>query len=262
MIVINTNNVLQDLDRFGVEYFFSFILTSKTPISIGGGGDLFGLDNAVVRLRGRPYIPGSSLKGVLRSQAERITRSIYGEEAVCSILNPETEKSRKASNGDSYRPCIVCSIFGGPTIASRTKVYNAEIKDVDNGRGRRLTNVIRRVSIDRITGAQAKGRLFDVEYIVPELEFEWFISIRNIELLERTEDPYFSRTVDIVNYLIRGILTEGIEVGGKRSVGFGFLQVKKGGFSVEERRIQHTDKGIVLQRTDVTQKYMVMLGLD
>ncbi|MEM0030479.1 MAG: RAMP superfamily CRISPR-associated protein, partial [Candidatus Nitrosocaldus sp.] len=222
--------LLHDFDRFVVEYLFKFILISEMPISIGGGNNLFGVDKPIVRLNNKPYIPGSTLKGVLRSHAERFVRSIYGdsEENVCNILSKtelERKKSKDSQGDNNYQPCIICEIFGGPTIASRIKIHNAEV--VDNGR--MLTSTIRRVSIDRITNAQARGRLFDIEYLLPKIEMKWTLSIENIELLTDIDklDERSKKIINVIEYLIKSILTQGIEVGGKRSIGYGLLKVKE-----------------------------------
>ncbi|GIU71804.1 MAG: hypothetical protein KatS3mg003_1283 [Candidatus Nitrosocaldaceae archaeon] len=64
---------LYDFDEFKKEYIFEFMLVNETPLSIGSGHDPSGiLDNPVVRMDNKPYIPGSSLKGVFRSTVESI----------------------------------------------------------------------------------------------------------------------------------------------------------------------------------------------
>lgn len=257
-----SNSCIYDLDKFIVEYSFSFILVNKTPISIGGSTDIFGIDNAIVRLKDKPYIPGSSLKGVLRSSAERFARSIYGEnnETVCNILNPKIELERKEKDANNYRPCLICEIFGGPTIASRIKVSNAELKEDYK---KKVTDMIRRVSIDRITNAQAKGRLFDIEYVIPEQEFKWSLVIENIDLLRETTDERSKQLINIINYLIGNILKYGIEVGGKRSIGFGLLTAKLDEFKVYKSEIKE-ERGIkeLIEGNDVTDAYRRRLGIE
>ncbi|MCS6767735.1 MAG: RAMP superfamily CRISPR-associated protein [Candidatus Nitrosocaldus sp.] len=264
-----SNSCIYDFNKFVVDYSFSFILKSSTPISIGGSSSLFGVDNAIIRLRDRPYIPGSSLKGTLRSNAERIARSMYGddESIACNILDPNIEKKRKEAYKDNYQPCIICEIFGGSTRASRLKVYNAELIDSN----KKLTETIRRVAIDRITGAQSKGRLFDIEYLVPTLEFKWSIRIENIELLADNIDERSRKVIDLFNLLIGTILHEGIEVGGKRSVGFGVLKVKRkegkeGEIAEDAFRVSkytmEDEKGIkIIKEKDVTNEYRRRLTL-
>ena len=65
---------------------------AESPIHIGAGGESFDpiqVDNAVIRdSRGNPYIPGSSLKGVLRSYMETLLNSnIDNRYSSCFIVN-------------------------------------------------------------------------------------------------------------------------------------------------------------------------------
>lgn len=54
-------------------YVLSGILKMKTGLHIGGGSETFATDSPVIRdSHGRPFIPGSSFKGVLRSSVEKI----------------------------------------------------------------------------------------------------------------------------------------------------------------------------------------------
>ncbi len=249
-------------DKFVVEYQFNFKMVSKTPISIGGGNNILGIDNAIVRLNNKPYIPGSSLKGILRTYAEKLIRALYGEDEtlVCNIL-ADTERKRKENmekekKDHEYKPCITCEIFGGPTIASRIKVHNAMIVDD----AKKLTETVRRVTIDRVSGAQSKGRLFDVEYLLPEIEMDWSLSFENIELLKDINEvgERSKRILTVINNLISTILTQGIEVGGKRSIGYGQLKVKEL-VKVIEYRVNREQ--ILLEGRDVTQEYIRRIGV-
>ena len=61
---------------FNVEYIIDYDLRVVAPLAIRSAGSPYGaIDNPIVRIRygekELPYIPGSSLKGVFRSEAER-----------------------------------------------------------------------------------------------------------------------------------------------------------------------------------------------
>ncbi len=94
---------------------------------------------------GQPYIEGSSLKGVLRSRAEFILRSL-GEPA-CDGTGPGCDD------------CLVCMLFGSRGRRGSLSVRGAPIE---------LARVERwpHVAIDRITGGAAEGRLFEEEVVV------------------------------------------------------------------------------------------------
>ena len=59
------------------KFYFTSILSVETGIHIGGGGErlqIGGLDHPVIRapMTRQPYLPGSSIKGKLRSILERL----------------------------------------------------------------------------------------------------------------------------------------------------------------------------------------------
>jgi len=66
-----------DFDRIKYVYIVEGYLLNTEPLRVGkGAGELGEVDLPVIKLPdGKPYIPGSSLKGVLRSTAEVIARS-------------------------------------------------------------------------------------------------------------------------------------------------------------------------------------------
>jgi len=66
-----------DFDRIEYVYIVEGYLLNTEPLRVGkGAGELGEVDLPVIKLPdGKPYIPGSSLKGVLRSTAEIVARS-------------------------------------------------------------------------------------------------------------------------------------------------------------------------------------------
>jgi CRISPR-associated protein Csm3 len=79
------------LDKFHNKYIVKGVLVAQTPIHIGAGEEGFDpiqADNAVIRdSSGDPYIPGSSLKGVLRSYMETLLKS-SGKDILDKNCNP------------------------------------------------------------------------------------------------------------------------------------------------------------------------------
>lgn len=125
------------------------------------------------------YIPGSSLRGVLRSHAERLVRSINEDEAchviTKSCLPKQNLEGAKLSGEDAYKKsCFTCRLFGNTGIASRAKVGDFYPT------GRLLTEVRPGVAIDRVTSAVAQGP-FQME-MVTDGEFLGVITLRNFTL--------------------------------------------------------------------------------
>lgn len=121
------------------------------------------------------YIPGSSLRGVIRSHAERLVRSIDPQKACDPLRLTQNEDPSRSSNflGACLSPatlgkdvpvdrfsgqtayklsCFTCRLFGNTGIASRIRVGDLYPSD-----GAPLTDVRHGVAIDRVTGAVAQG---------------------------------------------------------------------------------------------------------
>jgi len=82
----------------------------QSPFRVGSGlGFAWKLDHLAVRdARGLPYIPGSTLKGLLRHACQRLAltlaRDSYGK--ICQTM----EHVRPCLPGEE--PCIICRLFG------------------------------------------------------------------------------------------------------------------------------------------------------
>ncbi len=86
------------------------VLRARTGLLIGasqGGMEIGGVDKYVVKdARGRPFVPGSSLKGKLRSLSERLENrrlSSKGEVRIHTCESP-----------DEFSTCYTCHLFGLP----------------------------------------------------------------------------------------------------------------------------------------------------
>lgn len=126
------------------------------------------------------YIPGSSLRGVVRAHAERLLRTIDDRlacsvEATKSCLRKAGVKENEASARDVYyAACYACRLFGSTGMASRVQMGDlyptlAPLSESRFG-----------VAIDRITGAVAVGP-FDLE-VVTDARFEGRIVLRNFTI--------------------------------------------------------------------------------
>ncbi len=162
-------------------------LRPQTPLLIQSG-EATGLDPSLpdmqfVRTR-RPdgeviYIPGSSFRGVLRSHAERLVRSV-NENAACRVteqncLQKQNLKEAELDGQQAYtKSCYICRLFGNTGIAARLKVGDFYPN------GPLLTEVRHGVAIDRVTGAVAHGP-FQME-TVTDGEFSGVITLRNFTL--------------------------------------------------------------------------------
>ena len=95
-------------------------IKTETGLSIGGatvGLDIGGMDNPVIKTaEGKPYIPGSSLKGKMRSLLEKANGLATDDKRIYVVPN---EISIHMCNEPE---CVVCTIFGRTT---REKPYSS-----------------------------------------------------------------------------------------------------------------------------------------
>jgi CRISPR-associated RAMP protein (TIGR02581 family) len=143
-----------------------------------GGADPSVPDMQFVRSGGQVYIPGSSLKGVFRSYAEKIARTVN-----VKCCNPFDDtfcgkKLEKQNNGGVIykQSCFICRVFGSTAAASRIKFNDAYLPNGQNP----LTETRTGVAIDRVLGSVAHGP-FDFE-VVTKGAFKTIIHLRNFEL--------------------------------------------------------------------------------
>jgi len=115
-------------------------------------------------------LPGTSLRGVLRAQAERILRTLRADGACdpakgCAAKATQAEKAAgadrtralQAGRAEDAKRCLACRVFGNERVASPLRIA---VKQEDGGgsRGQPFDHV----AIDRFTGGAAMdGRKFD-----------------------------------------------------------------------------------------------------
>jgi CRISPR-associated RAMP protein (TIGR02581 family) len=227
----------EDFDKFKVRYGVEGEIVNETPIRIGSGGrqEFGSVDNPVITLpiggRERPVIPGSSWKGVMRSEAERFVNSSpeIGKERgwefwrACDIF--EVTSNPDIRREEEKNPCIVCRIFGNTGVASHVHFFDSLPK------GDAPLQVIRRVAIDRITAGQSPGRLFDVQIVPPKTRWDFRMRIINIEM--KPEDPRGF----LLSYLFKQLL-DGIQIGGGKSIGYGLMVLIPDTVKVKKMKIE------------------------
>lgn len=197
-----------------VEIRFTIIPAGPILIKAGeGGADPTRPDMEFVRTHydGRPdvpYLPGSSLKGMLRAHCERIMRTLQEtppDDAPPFSCNPVKDghqwgrddfacnkyfdKSRKeiehlARDGQPEgaiihrRSCFICQLFGNTAMAGHLRTADAYPADMDAVR----TEERNGVAIDRVFGSVAVGP-FQLE-VVTEGEFATRLFLKNFTVAQ------------------------------------------------------------------------------
>lgn len=171
----------------------SVILHTKSPLIIRSAqGKLLNptqLDMQCIKSRyqGKDtvLIPGSSLKGVIRSRYEKIVHllggkccDIFDHNKCCHKPKEWNKKSYQEQGEYVYQNmCPACKLFGSLDIASR--IYFADSYPV----GECILGERAGVGINRITGAAQKGALYDFE-VVEDGSFQVEITLKNYELYQ------------------------------------------------------------------------------
>lgn len=118
-----------EYDSFKNRWEIKGTLILETPLHIGAGqcDEAQEQKQSTILIwkdslgRELPYIPGSSLKGVLRSNLERLLRT-FSENGCCLSVNGE---EREPCCGT----CVVCQMFGSPEGGSSITVRDAHVSE-------------------------------------------------------------------------------------------------------------------------------------
>jgi CRISPR-associated RAMP protein (TIGR02581 family) len=160
------------------------------------------------------YVPGSSLKGALRSHAERLLTSVG--EPVCDVFSKDSscQKSGRGAPSDVFAAsCRACRTFGSLQVAGRARVGDAYPTEATWDAANQ-TEMRNGVGIDRRTQSAKGGALFDVE-VVTSGRFEACLDLQNYELWQ------LALCLQAVDDLGEGML----QVGGLKSRGAGSVRL-------------------------------------
>lgn len=140
---------------------------------------------------GRPYIPGSSVKGAWRAYTESVLRTIQaqhnlGHKLACQPISEELRclpkdnvKSLKdkadADRALRQASCWTCRIFGNGQIASKVMIKDLMIDEASFLR----TEVRDGVAIDRDSARAADGFKYNFEAVPAGARFEMEILVEN-----------------------------------------------------------------------------------
>lgn len=206
-------------------------LVLKTGLHIGGGDTemrIGGIDNQVVKdaLTGLPYIPGSSLKGKMRSLLEW----------KLGLVNPESQgkpfsfKQLQLNEVDSDKGALL-RLFGGAPDKDHDDKINAIgptrlafwdcplnanwKKDTLDARNLLATEAKTENSIDRISGVAANGAIRQTERVIAGAEFDFRLNLKVVD------------GEDLLPLLLQGLaLLQADSLGGSGSRGYGKIEFK------------------------------------
>jgi len=151
--------------------FITFDIEAVTGLHIGGsdtGIEIGGVDKTVIRepLTNRPYIPGSSLRGKMRSLLEKYHGLVQNQRIGQGYIHScGAEEKNEGKARQDYQNCDVCQVFGVPGERKFATPTRLIVRDVHLSQGSAqdleqsgrtdlpYTEVKTEVSIDRVTSA-------------------------------------------------------------------------------------------------------------
>ena len=212
------------------------VLTAVDPLHIGGGyqygTDLINADGAVLKdAAGNPVIPGSALKGVVRTKFETILRA--AGITVCDPFNDKDEncltrakavriKQEKLPPAQQAEKlyqasCDVCRLFGNRQFAGKLHFKDCcYLGDAPCRFEKRECT-----GVDRVTGSVAMKAKHTFEIIPKGTQFDFVLIVEN---LAQEQERYLALILDIL--CGKGITDEDfLTVGGKSTRGLGRIRL-------------------------------------
>ena len=200
---------------------FRGTMVVKSGIHIGGndsGTKVGGCDNPVIRnpLTNDPYIPGSSIKGVLRSMAEKMPAY-----------------ANKIHNGKpcgcGQERCMVCKLFGAhmnmqaasgePRLIVRDMSLNANFLDKVTASGGSRSDIVElktSTMIDRSTNTASNRSLRNMERVAAGTVFDCSFTIKVMDKDKEEE------IIEFFKKLLK--MVEATGIGGKVTSGSGQVE--------------------------------------
>ncbi|MCX7679132.1 MAG: type III-A CRISPR-associated RAMP protein Csm3 [Spirochaetes bacterium] len=191
-----------------------------TGLHIGAGSETIeigGIDNPVIKdpRTGLPYIPGSSIKGKMRSLLETSEKKFGGK-----------DKDKNGPCNCGKIDCLICKVFGNTNKDSKTGITRAVFRDcflddesirMLNERNLTATEAKMENTIDRIRGTAYNPRT--TERVIAGLSFDFEIALR---ILSGDDEK------QIKEFIKKGLnLLQMDALGGSGSRGYGKIKFDK-----------------------------------
>ncbi len=235
-------------DTLRARYRLTAQLVTVSAVRVGAGKatDISASDAPIMRDgRGRPFLPGSSLKGALRAGLERVLRAIDAPQLkTCDPLDRDRScsarlqkmKTERQKQGDPAKAdltpdeieaglCVVCALFGSSFFAGRLLVRDLSAAgDADV-----FPEVRDGVGLDRDLRKAAPGIKYDFECLPPGTTFQ--LEVR----LENPTDTHLALTLKALELLHEGHIL----LGGLTSRGLGRVELR-------DQKLERTDAAALL----------------
>ncbi len=174
-------------------------------------------DAVHITSRGKPVLPGTSVKGAIRQRAKRIINTLggNGEQLVKELFGDVDKKTKEK-------------------IKSRVIVEETEIRNA-------VPEIQHRIKIDRFTGGTIKTALFDTMPLWPVNGEKEMVHIRLT--IKGGREGYKDWEAGLLLLILKDLWNEDLAIGGEKNIGRGVLR----GLGAE---ISFKDKKVVITRKD------------
>jgi len=215
-----------DLDKLEVLTIIKGLLINESPLRVGVGREPplgSAVDTAVLRVRFaddnlKPFIPGSSLKGALRSLSEAIVRA-RGEPVHSPWDYSKAEEEARNSNF-----CLICGLFGSTELASHVRIYDAyPVEEAP-------TFIKTGVGLNREFRGAQPGILYTEEFVIPGVRWRFRMDVLNVYVFPEPRDERGNLLRQVIDLLSKGL----VQVGARKTVGYGLIRLEKARYEVYE----------------------------
>ncbi|MCA1592682.1 MAG: RAMP superfamily CRISPR-associated protein [Acidobacteria bacterium] len=178
------------------------------------------------------YLPGSSLKGVLRSHCERLARTVQNagrSDLSCDPLgekkcSKQFEDDKSLTGAQKHKQsCFICRLFGNTSLASHFQIADAYPQITDaHPLGEWRTEERNGVAIDRVFGSVVPGvGPFNYETVTSG-EFLTTLHVRNFTLAQ----------IGLLALALRDLAAERVRLGFAKSRGMGLVTARVDEFTM------------------------------
>lgn len=223
-------------------YTFRIQLKNVTPIHVGGNSeDAVTSKNPIMRIseNGTPFIPGSTIKGLMRTASERLGHLFFDREPcyldrdhACAPHKKDIDENlteEEIYNLYYEELCPVCRTYGGGSISSKVKFDHIVLPD------NTLTNIREGVKISRDTGTVESNHFYTYEYILPGYNFEIVITAENMT----------DENLKVLGLALAQLQGNKIRIGGMLARGLGKIEFISG--TVKKYEFNKDNKDAIIQ---------------
>ncbi len=166
-------------------------------------------DNVHIQSGGNPVLPGTSLKGAIRSRAERIIKTLFGAGMDKTDVN-KTDKVKAFLN--ALFGCVDCEMQTKKALKGKVRIDEVTLPAF-------TAELQTRIKIDRFTGGAIESALLETMPLFSDGDANKLI--RNVRI---TINDYKDAEAGLMLLVLKDLWTGDLAIGGEKGVGRGVLE--------------------------------------